>query len=225
MASLGMKIALERQKRLMTQPQLAVAVGYSVSVIQKLEGDATGKGAPGIRARKTVCDYLGIHYDAAKEVEARAAHNVGKRVMLDTPPQWDCNVAAGDWVDCPTAFALDTRNDEWRAILRQGLFRVRIAGDSMESVWHDGEIVEFKRMVLDENGFVKGEDYYIHRSDGMATFKRFHGADDDSYIFIAINRKKYKKEIIVPRQEIALAGIAMGTFTPKRRNGHLALAD
>lgn len=132
-------------------------------------------------------------------------------------PEWECAVAAGEWVDCNTVAAFDTNSQEYRSILRQGLFRIRIAGDSKEDVWHDGSLVEFKRLYADEGGFVKGEDYYVHRADNTATFKRFVKSDDDSHYFAAVNRKKYRNEFVIPRQEVLMVGLALHMIVPPKR--------
>lgn len=52
-----------------------------------------------------------------------------------------------------------------------------------------------------------GWPYIFCRSDNTATFKLLVGIDDDSLTLRAINRRKYKSDIIVARQEICRVAV------------------
>jgi hypothetical protein len=46
-----------------------------------------------------------------------------------------------------------------------------------------------------------GKDYYVQRGD-QATFKRLESIGEEELVFRAVNRKKYKDPMPVPRSEI-----------------------
>lgn len=222
---LGKIILATRERKGWTHTHLANLANVSISYIQKLESGSQ-RNAPRARDVFKVAAALGAdveewntkYLEPIRQLKQIDSPNVPqhKPIEMEPIPMWECAIAAGGWVECDDVFKFATDSLEYRSILKQGLFRVRISGDSMEPDWHDGSWVEFKRMYADENGFERGEDYYIHRADNKATFKRYLRSDEDAHYFVAVNRKKYKNEIVVPRHDVALVAIAVGTFQPKK---------
>ncbi len=124
-------------------------------------------------------------------------------------PTFDRDLAAGHWTEAigvgPDEMSLSPEQVE------QGLFRVRLSGDSMRPAYKDGEVVEFHLLRLDCGGIVDGADYYIQRGDHLATFKRAW-CDDDGLRLRAINRRKYKDEWRVAWTDVARVARAVGKF-------------
>lgn len=119
-------------------------------------------------------------------------------------PTFDLAVAAGSWTDVSdVAEVCDPR------MIDHGLFRVRIRGDSMRPKYSDGDLIEFRCLREDRDGIVVGKDYYVQRSDGMATFKRVESVDEDSITLRALNRRKYGGALVVPRQMAVRVAIAL----------------
>ena len=123
-------------------------------------------------------------------------------------PEWDCEIAAGDWLDASMC-QLDA--EQQRAIVARGLFIVRVRGDSMTPHYKSGARVMFQIVRLDEGGPIKGRDYYWQHSDGRCTLKRFAGADEDAYTLQPTNRK-YKR-IVLPKQELARLAVVAAILT------------
>lgn len=225
MASLGEFVKADREARGMSQDEYGPLLGVNGQTISNIETGVTKSMKK--KPMRLLSELTGTPIRQLMEMTIPAR---SPRARFDIPngnhaiavellpiPEWECNVAAGEWVDCHSVAAFDTNSQEYRSILRQGLFRIRIVGDSMEDVWHDGSLVEFKRLYADEGGFAKGEDYYVHRADNTATFKRFVKSDDDCHYFAAINRRKYKADFVVPRQEVAMVGQALHMIVPPKR--------
>lgn len=130
-------------------------------------------------------------------------------------PQFELAVAAGGWVEIDgVGETLDQKQIE------QGLFRIRIRGDSMtsrkkgENCYPDGAIVEFRCIRTGLDGFVEGKDYYVQRDDDTATFKRVEKVDEDEITLRALNTRKYPEPLIVPRGLIVRAGRAVNIVQP-----------
>lgn len=114
-------------------------------------------------------------------------------------PLFELCVAAGHWVDV-------TDNQEaghhvTEAQIRQGLFRVRLRGDSMKPRFPDGATVEFRLLRTPEGtpdfeATAAGECYYVQKVDGTATFKTLESRDRDTLVLRAINRRKYKEPLM-----------------------------
>src|SRR5690606_3607354 len=81
-------------------------------------------------------------------------------------PQFDLAVAAGPWVE---VFDVGQLRDQRQ--IDDGLFRIRISGDSMLPTFGDGDVVEFRCVRDFPHGLKIGRAYYIQR-DTQATFKR-----------------------------------------------------
>lgn len=124
-------------------------------------------------------------------------HAYSEMVVPGEPPLFEMSVAAGPWTD-----VTDVAEVWHPGQIAQGLFRIRIAGDSMEPVYQDGAIVEFRCMRDGRDGLEAGRRYYVQKRDGLATFKVLEKFSDDEYILRAINRKKYPKPMTVLRAEV-----------------------
>lgn len=118
--------------------------------------------------------------------------------LLAPIPVFDLAVAAGKWVDVSEIGEIRDPG-----MIAQGLFRVRVRGDSMKPAYMDGSMVEFHclRAGGDEDVEV-GRDYYVQRADGTATFKRVAAIEDGIIRLEAVNRRKYKTPLTVARTEI-----------------------
>jgi Peptidase S24-like len=124
-------------------------------------------------------------------------------------PMFDLSVAAGPWtdvLDVPEVWGDDT--------IQQGLFRVRIAGDSMLPRFKTGMIIEFQCLRDGRHFLAIGADYYVQKADGSATFKRLVAIGDDILTFRALNEKKYPKRIVVARSDITRMAIALAEYKP-----------
>lgn len=126
------------------------------------------------------------------------------RESLHEIPEWELHVAAGDWIESCINGKLDTDDPKQAAVLKQGLFRIKIRGDSMLPKFQDGDTIEFKVFRHGDEGdsIQIGKPYYVHRSDGTCTFKVLESMDDETAVLRALNTKKYPKAMIVPVQEI-----------------------
>ena len=93
---------------------------------------------------------------------------------------------------------------------RQGLFRVRIRGDSMRPRFMDGDLIEFKLLCTPEGlpdfeRLHEGQAYYIQKVCGEGTFKICHKINPENIELIAIN-KRYKKPLVATIEEIVSIG-------------------
>lgn len=157
---------------------------------------------------------------AVRDDEARRAQR--KKTVAQKAPTSDSNIEPYSEVKVPEIplFELAVAAGGWAEVegigevcdptkIDHGLFRVRIRGDSMEPEYHDGQVVEFKCLRFDVEGFLVGKDYYIQRSDDGATFKRLESVSEDEIMLRAINKKKYPKPMPVPRQMVSRAARAV----------------
>jgi transcriptional regulator with XRE-family HTH domain len=182
------EIRMRRKRRGWSQTDLGIAAKVSHSTIQSLE------------AGKKISQKNYLRVLAALQIDA--PENVTPAPM----PVYNLAVAAGELV------YVDEDGPDHRMgseIANTGIFGVYVSGDSMEPDYPNGSLVIFKVLRIDDNGLLRGKDYYIHLSDGRATFKRFVAANDDSLAFGAINKRKYPRQIIVPRQMLARVALAL----------------
>ncbi len=93
------------------------------------------------------------------------------------------------------------------AQVQQGLFRVRLSGDSMMPRFKSLEIVEFR--VIQPDDLQPGKDYYVQLSDGTATFKRLQRVADETMELRALNREKYKKAFHVAMIDVTRIALAV----------------
>jgi SOS-response transcriptional repressor LexA len=119
-------------------------------------------------------------------------------------PMFDLSVACGGWADVGEAMEVCDP-----ASIEQGLFRVRLSGDSMVPKYKSGEIVEFKCLRYGEDPIEPGKDYYVQREDGMATFKRVEKVDETGITLRAINKRKYPERMDVPHIAVVRMAKAM----------------
>jgi SOS-response transcriptional repressor LexA len=126
-------------------------------------------------------------------------------VQLVEIPLFDLAVAAGGWADVSDVEGAVCNPDQ----ISQSLFRVRISGDSMQPAYKSGDVVEFRCVRVDVDGFEAGADFYVQQSDGTATFKRCEKAGEEIIVLRALNRKKYPRPMEVPRGLIVRAARAV----------------
>lgn len=125
------------------------------------------------------------------------------RVEVVEIPTFDLPIAAGPWMELPEVFEDDHGQ---KLAHKAGRFRIRIRGDSMESKYPDGSLIEFCCLRYCEEDdprskMVVGADYYIQKAEA-ATFKRLESFTDGVLVFRAINSKKYPAKIEVLRDDI-----------------------
>lgn len=143
------------------------------------------------------------------QFDDRSIEPYSEQPMMAEVPMFDLSVAAGTWTDVSDVEGVMLTEDQ----IRQGLFRVRIAGDSMKPDYQSGEVIEFKCLRVAHEGPIEGADYYVQKNDGTATFKRMADIDEDSYTLVAVNTKKYNKPLIVSKQEVVRMARAVAKVT------------
>jgi phage repressor protein C with HTH and peptisase S24 domain len=127
-----------------------------------------------------------------------------KRVLDAEIPMFDMSVACGHWVQIEElAEVCDPRQ------IDQGLFRIRLSGDSMKPKYNSGDVVEFKCLRYGRDELEIGKDYYVQLEDGLATFKRLENLDDQSITLRAINKRKYPDIMPVHRAVIVRMALAL----------------
>jgi hypothetical protein len=124
-------------------------------------------------------------------------------------PLFDLSLAAGPWAD-----VLDVPGFCGDAAISQGLFRVRLSGDSMSPLYKSGMIVEFECLRDGRHQLSIDRDYYVQKEDGSATFKRLAKIEDDTLTIRAINKKRFPEPMIVERRDIVRMAVARGEFRP-----------
>lgn len=137
--------------------------------------------------------------------------NVEPYSKEDVPeiPMFEWPLAAGKWVEVGgVGEVFDPRQ------IDHGLFRVRLRGDSMSPQYPDNTIVEFRCIRDGRDILESGKDYYFQQNDGTATFKRLAKILEDELELRALNRKKFPKPMVVSRELVVRAAIAVGKFIP-----------
>jgi len=225
-----------RKEMLLSQGELAQKLEMSTSGVQRIERSYVAYVVPKTLRKIAllngatvdgVLSRLQVPEDIAKKIAAEAGEkeSLSPAAEYQSPgqktfrqiPIWDMDIAAGAWVAVPVGGELDCDDPVQRAVIEQGLFRVRINGDSMERVWHDDEIVEFQIVRADRDDLRAGDDYMIIRSDSTGTFKRLETWDDGHLVLRAVNRKKYREPIRIALQEVVRIARANGVFIPRGR--------
>jgi transcriptional regulator with XRE-family HTH domain len=210
----GEKLARLRTEVLhLSQQGLAEKVGMSLSGVQLYE-----RSEP---ASLRSSNFLKLA-DLVKETPADLAKKLAAKPATLDPnvepyseqkffeiPTFDLAVSAGGWTEASEVAEVSDPN-----VLRQGLFRIRIRGDSMKNAWVPGEVAEFKLIRWGMDELKIGADYYVHRADNLATFKRLVSVNDDEYTFAALNKKKYPEQMAVARQDVVRMAKAVGKFVP-----------
>ena len=205
-----------------TQEQIAAEIKVTVKTIQNLEAGRTAS----LRLGKRMAYALALEtpFDEVQALMAETAADDasspgidGEVSALHDIPQWDLEIAAGDWCESCINGTIDTSNAAQIRSMNQGLFRVRIRGDSMLPRFKEGEILEFKVFrhgEADDEGIKIGKPYYVHRSDGTCTFKVLESMDDETAVLRALNKRKYPKALVVPVQEIVRMARFVGKYVP-----------
>jgi phage repressor protein C with HTH and peptisase S24 domain len=119
-------------------------------------------------------------------------------------PRFDLVISSGGWAD---AIGIGETHDPLS--IDQGLFRIRLAGDSMAPDFPDGCVVEFCCIRPSSPEIRVGDCYYVHRSDDMATFKRLKSMGRVSLTLVAINDEKYPRPLTVKRDEVVRIAVAV----------------
>ncbi len=188
-----------RKKKRLSQDELGAAAGVNGQTISNIE---TGKVEPRGDTYRAIAAALGL---TVEQLDAEFDANTDPYSEMPTPeiPLFDLHLAAGNWTDV-TDLGEATSN----AQIDHGRFRVRLRGNSMEPTYKDGTVVEFRCLRADHEGPLAGRDYYVQRSDGMATFKRMERVGEDTLTLRALNRKKYPKPMPVARADVVRMAVA-----------------
>lgn len=209
----GIRLRSIRERKLvMSQREFADAVGMSEPSIRDLESGRTASTYA--RNFRKIAEVLGITLEDAKQQLSRSAEwdtNVEPFHQQHIPqpiPEFDLPIAAGGWshvTDNHTGGITCTAEQR-----RQGLFRVRIRGDSMTPRFRDGDLVEFKLLCTPEGlpdfeAMREGEAYYVQKNDGEGTFKICQRIEPEKIILAAINRR-YRKPLTATLGEIVSVG-------------------
>lgn len=153
-------------------------------------------------------DEAGREVDEHDNFDDRSVEPYGEQSLRADPPTFEISIAAGDWVEIT-----DNEYNGQRvtpAQIAQGLFRVRIRGDSMEPRFEDGALIEFKLLRTDAGrpdlaAMAEGQPYYVQLSDGRHTFKLLESREAKQLTLRAIN-KRYRKALHAPVEEIVRVG-------------------
>lgn len=103
--------------------------------------------------------------------------------------------------------------------IRQGLFRVRVRGDSMAPKYPDGSTVEF-RCLRDASGMPDfeslrvGKKYYIQLDDGTGTFKQLEKIEPEKITLRATNGK-YRSPLHAEIGRVQKLAVLEGRFEPE----------
>lgn len=201
--------------RMMDQKEFAAAAGVAFGTLRvwltephpNIRGKNLAKLAHALGiSREEIEERLSA--DAGLEAEASGLET-GSFQRFAEIPTFDLTLAAGPWsdvIDIPDVCGPDS--------IAQGLFRVRLSGDSMAPTYKDGMIVEFECLRDGMDELRPGRDYYVQREDGAATFKRLEKADDETLYLRALNRRKYPSLLSVLRCNVVRMAIAKGEYRP-----------
>lgn len=230
--SIGKTIKDARLAKGWTQQDLSVKSSVSVATIRAIEKSVRKGNRANLMAIGTALDLPNV-VDLVVEARRRplvseqlaqgssigeppprkkskrgwTATNASPLPSFDEIPHFDLSLAAGPWTD-----VVDVPEICDPEKVREGLFRVRLAGDSMMPNYKPGMIVEFRCLRPGMDQLVRGRDYYIQRDDGTATFKRLQAMNEEGLIFEALNLKKYPDPIIVSAAVIVRMARAIGIF-------------
>lgn len=206
----------ERLRLALTQKELGDRIGLSEIRIRKIEKQkVTGIYPPAFRKlgellkleipelRKLIGYSNGHDKSVGDELVDRSNIELGSEVPVPEIPLFDLPLAAGEWMEITDLCEVSEKQ------LHLQLFRVRLQGDSMKPEYPDRTIVEFRCLRRHLDDVEVGQDYYVQRSDGYATFKRVEKIDEDTITLVAINKKKYPKRLVVARQEVSRVALAV----------------
>jgi transcriptional regulator with XRE-family HTH domain len=204
----GPKVERLRNRLALTQRELGDKIGMTERNVSRIESESEAGIYP--ESFRRLAEVAGVEIPKLREMigskeETKAFDaNVEPYSESKIPaiPTFELPLAAGDWMDVSTDLCED------RTVREHGLFRVRLRGESMDPVYPDGTLVEFRCLVPSVEGPIEGKDYYVQRSDGTATFKRVAKIEEDTITLQALNKKVMPKFIVVPRQEITRMAVA-----------------
>jgi transcriptional regulator with XRE-family HTH domain len=204
----GRKLRKIRDLRMETQEDFADAIGVRRNWLNETE--VAGQRRVLRSMVRRIAEKLKIDPHELI-VPAPIDHNMelGSIQQLADIPMFDLSVACGTWVDVSDVPQVCNGDS-----IEQGLFRVRLAGDSMMPMYKNGMIIEFKCLRFGEDVIEAGKDYYVQRADGMATFKTVYKATPEKLELRALNRKKYKEPMIVEMVDVVRMARAMGEYKP-----------
>jgi len=199
----GERVDLWRQELRFSQKGLARKLGITEANAIRL----CQRGAHGVYL-DTFAGMIKASGLSAEELLAKIGADVvaeDARPVDEEIPMFDLSLAAGPWTDVS-----EVGETFVEAVRERGLFRARIAGDSMTPIYPDGAIVEFRRLRLDRESPVPTRDYYVQRSDGLATFKMLEKAGETEYVLRALNRRKYPQPLTVEKSLVVNMAAAVG---------------
>ena len=202
----------------LSQKEFGDRLDLSESAVRNIEAGRT----PSVYAStfRAMADLIGISIDDARgrfspildnNVEPYSVQEL--RIQI---PDFDLAIAAGGWVDVwdNESAGLHVCSEQ----IRQGLFRVRVRGDSMQPRFPDGCTVEFRCLMRDGlpdfEALEVGRRYYVQLDDGTGTFKELASIQPEHLVLKAVN-KKYRKPLIAPIDRVQKLAVAVGVFNPE----------
>ena len=194
----------------MTQAQFGRELGLTEARIQQIEAAGTGgvflkvfralQKLTGDPIEKLLLD---LSADSVKQLDSDSVDPDSLAPVPDIP-MFDLAVAAGGWTEVVEVGEL---RDERQ--IRDGRFRIRIRGQSMEPVHPNGCLIEFQSVKWGIDELLIGRDYYVQR-DSEATFKRLESIDGETLVFRAINVKKFPRAMPVEKSDVVRMALAVG---------------
>ena len=216
MQHFGKKLKGLRERLGLSQPELAAKIGVSAKRVSDWE-QMVQPAARGFNLVK-LADALGI---TRAELEGETTETLDPNITpyseREVPeiPLFDLPIAAGTMTALPEVEENDERQ---RLVLAHKRFRVKIRGDSMEKEYADESIVEFVCLQWRQDGTVAGmevgKDFYVQAAE-EATFKRLKSFSNEELVFVAINRKKFPKDIRLKRIDVNRMAKAVAIIQPK----------
>ena len=184
------------------ETRVAYAEAFGVDIMLMEEGWPAGNNPPMVAALKRA---KAAELSTPSGIDASSERSGDD----DKSPRFALAVAAGPWTEVGELGVLWNEKQK-----NDGLFRIDISGDSMQPEYPDGSTVKFwcVRWGLDE--MEVGKDYYVQRETD-ATFKRLIKIEEEQLTFVAVNRKKYPKPIIVRRDDITRLALAKSVTIQK----------
>lgn len=202
-----------RQSRLLIRPDLLVivlrALGYSDREVMRAQMLAdvkltTGDDSQQDLVRKIMSQIRDVDASREAEFNDRSVEPYSEKQVPGEIPTFDMSVAAGPWAD-----VTDIAEVFHPGQIDHGLFRIRIAGESMTPTYKSGMVIEFQCLREGRDRLMIGEDYYVQKRDGTATFKRLKEVHEDRLVLFALNQRSCKGTMSVERGEIVRMAIAL----------------
>lgn len=217
----GEAITQMRKGRGWSRATLAREANLSISTIQKIEKNLAAFDSETLvslfqafgRKFEDVID--GLRVNGESEVDANVEPYSEQPIVAEIP-FFDLPVAAGGWVSVWDN--MDAGHHVTEEQVKQGLFRVRVRGESMTPRYPDGCVVEFRCLRDDcgAPGFDQleiGRRYYVQLEDGTGTFKELSAIDGERITLRATNRKfrtpLYAEVTRIQKLAVAVARVEM----------------